>query len=256
MRALPLVAGRRCRSAADYSPTAVVGVYRRANAANVIRILDTAMPAVVKLWALDSIEPRLARSTLGTGPGPRSTLLNRLVASLSDEFAGVVVILDDDVAFTTGTLECAVHVAREAGFGLAQPAHDAASFRSHPLTEARPLCIARTTTFVEIGPVVIVAPEWRHRIFPIPHPDGMGIGLDAEWSELSDEGCRLGIIDAIRVRHLVPPGSAYDMTGELASFRRTVDTKGGYDQALRTVSTWWCWQRRPPWQRRVPPTSI
>jgi hypothetical protein len=162
------------------------------------------------------------------------------------------VILDDDVAFTTGTLRCAVRAAREAGFGLAQPAHDAASFRSHPLTEARALSIARTTTFVEIGPVVIVAPEWRHRIFPMPNPDEMGIGLDAEWSELSGEGCRLGIIDAIRVRHLAPPGSAYDMTDQLASFRRAVDSKGGYDQALRTLSTWWCWQHQPPWQRRQP----
>ena len=42
----------------------------------------------------------------------------------------------------------------------------------------------------------------------------MGWGLELEWHELYREGCALGIVDAVRVRHEGERGEGYDFRTE------------------------------------------
>jgi hypothetical protein len=201
----------------------------------------------VLLWALDDLDPQLAEHTIGQGRGTRLALLNRLYAHLQDDFTGWIVLADDDVVLSMGTLEQAVAVASRAGFGVCQPAHDAASRRSHRVNEAHALSIARLTTFVEVGPMVCVAPHWRRRIFPMPERYSMGPGLEIEWMGLRDEGCLLGVVDAVRMSHQGMPGSEYDLDESSAKFRAEMLVRGGRRKALRTTATWRVWRKRPPW---------
>ena len=69
---------------------------------------------------------------------------------------------------------------------------------SHGITRAQPRSRARLTTFVESGPLVAIAPEWVDRVTAAPAWRGMGWGLELDWIDLQAEGCRLGIVDAVR----------------------------------------------------------
>jgi hypothetical protein len=201
----------------------------------------------VRLWALDRSHPDLERWTLDEGPGLRLALLNRLYATLPASFAGYVVLSDDDYLFSRGSLQTALSVALAAGLDLAGAAQDHRSAISHRITLGRLLSLARLTTFVEIGPLVIVAPAWRRRILPLPEEYGMGTGLDAVWPELREEGCRLGLLDGVLIRHLQPPSKSYDASQGLELFHSLVALRGGYHTSLRTISTWRPWQSAPPW---------
>jgi hypothetical protein len=226
-------------------PIAVLCVYRYANAAHVMEVCRQAgAGAVIRLWALDETHPDLASWTVGSGPGHRSPLLNALYAGLPSRFDGYVLLSDDDYCFTRGGLRTFVAVAAAAGFGLAQPAHNRMSRISHWVTAGRRLTIARATTFVEVGPLVAVSPAWRHRVLPLAD-DGMGWGLDLMWSDLRQEGCGLGVVDACLINHLhtVVGSAGYDVDAERPRMEPFYEERGGYHTALRTLSTWWPWRR-------------
>ncbi|MEY2449870.1 MAG: hypothetical protein QOH79_3346 [Acidimicrobiaceae bacterium] len=231
------------------SPTAAgLLVYRHRNAALVAGIRASGPPDMVwRLWALDEIHPELETWTVGQGPGRRSPLLNKLYASLPATFDGHVVLSDDDYVFTRGELANLLAVAAGADLGLAQPAHDRLSQWSHWLTAGRRLSLLRLTTFVEIGPVVVVSPSWRHRVLPLAD-DGMGWGLDLRWQSLRQEGCRLGIVDSCLIRHLHPVegNASYDVVALRDEMEEFYEARGGYLNALQTLATWRPWQRRLP----------
>ena len=75
----------------------------------------------------------------------------------------------------------------------------------------------------------------------------MGPGLEIKWMRLHDDGCRLGVIDAVRMSHQGTPGSEYDLEQGSAPFRAEMLTHGGHRAALRTEATWRVWRSRPPW---------
>ena len=71
---------------------------------------------------------------------------------------GWLVVADDDLVFTRGSLVSLLDVCRRAGFDLAQPARSDDNRMhefnvAHEITRARNLSRARLTTFVEIGPL-------------------------------------------------------------------------------------------------------
>jgi hypothetical protein len=159
------------------------------------------------------------------------------------------VLSDDDIAFTRGDVVGLLDLASRAGLGLAQPAHAPGSEVSHGITRARPRSRARLTTFVESGPLVVIAPDWTGRVLPLPRARGMGWGVELDWIDLAAEGCRLGIVDAVLVRHLGKVGATYDDAAIRARMREELAARGveEWGPLQTTLATWRPWQRRPSW---------
>jgi hypothetical protein len=226
-------------------------VYRRRNAGVVEELLAPALAAgwTVGLWALDELGPSLEAHTAGHGTGTKFELVNRLLTERPPSADGYIVVADDDAVFTRGDLTAFVDLAEAAGLGLAQPAHVYRSNISHRLTWRRPLSRARLTTFVEIGPIFAVSERWRDRVMPFPAGIGMGWGLELDWMDLQEDGCRLGIVDATPIRHLSPFAAAYAPDEEIAKLTRLLEERGapGWRGLRRTLATWRPWRRRPPW---------
>jgi hypothetical protein len=187
----------------------LVCVYRHRNRDTVAGLVAEAEAARadVYLWALDEVPEDLVQYTVGTGPGERLELLNRLLEGA--RASGAVVVCDDDVSFSRGGLRRLLELTWVLGLDLAQPAHARGSHHSHRVTRVRPGALARLTRFVEVGPLVVVAPRARKRVLPFPVDYGMGWGLDVVWSDLVEEGFRLGIVDEVRIMHHGAVGVAY-----------------------------------------------
>jgi hypothetical protein len=226
-------------------------VYRAKNARVVARLARSARRAdvEVRLWALDSIAGPLASSTVGSGPGTKFSLVNRLLAAGPVAEDAYVVVSDDDVwlPFGLGTF---LRLVRRAGFDLAQPAHTRHfSNLSHAVTLRAPRSVARVTEFVVIGPVYVVSPAWRSSVLPFPDDVGLGWGLEADWYGLHRRGARLGIVDATPMRHLAPVAASYEQGAERSRMaeRLAAAGLGGLHEVQRTLATWRPWQRMPPW---------
>jgi hypothetical protein len=221
---------------------AIVGVYREANAPVVERLLEPALAAgwSTAWWALDRTAGSLASVTAGEGTGEKLPLLNRLLER-HGPVDGPLLLSDDDIAFERGDVVDLVDLSERAGLALAQPAHAAGSEVSHGITRARPRSRARLTTFVEIAAGAV------SRVTPLPESRGMGWGLELDWIDL---GLPLGIVDAVRVRHLGKVSGTYDDTELRARMRAELAERGVDDWATlqRTLAVWRPWQRSPPWR--------
>ncbi len=244
---------RVSRSPRDAPSAGVVGVYRVANAEHVLRIVESARSARWQSawWALDHIHPALRDVTVGTGPGLKLPLLNRALAALG-EVREWTLLADDDVRFLEGDVLELVRMSQQAAVDLAQPARQPGTSRSHAITTAVPWSRARLTTFIESGPLVAVGPRFRERILPLPEGRGMGWGLELDWLELHRDGCRLGIIDAVRVEHVGDVGHAYDVRAEHERLQAELAAKGypDWEGVRTTLAVWRPWRRRPPWAER------
>lgn len=233
---------------------AVYGVYRARHEREMTALLRPARRHRwdVALWALDEPVSSLERVTYGSGPGTKFDLLNELLRLRPPRDGAYVVVTDDDFVFTRGGLPDLLRLVRRAGFGLAQPAHDEGSLASHKINRVRAGSVARLTTFVEIGPVFVVAPEWRDAVLPFPDDVGMGWGIELDWSRLTERGARLGIVDAVRLRHLVKPGTGYDAEAALAEMYERWAAHGvtQWSDVQRELAVWTEGARRPPWDVR------
>jgi len=229
----------------------LVGVYRSRNAQRVRRIVEPALARgwTVAWWALEDTPPELEPVTVGSGEGARLELLNRTLEHARGA-GGWIVASDDDVAFVRGDVVRLVALAGRAGLDLAQPARADAGV-DHGITSYRRLSRVRRTSFVEIGPVLAVGPRGRDRVLPFPAARGMGWGLELEWLELFREGCELGIVDAVRVRHEGGRGEEYDDAGEIERVHAELESLGyrSWSDVQVTLGTWRPWQRSPTWAR-------
>ncbi|MFA5882546.1 MAG: glycosyltransferase [Acidimicrobiia bacterium] len=232
----------------------VLCIYRARNAALVAALVDEAASRGwdARLWALDASEPTLAEWTVGAGSGAKFPLLNGLLHEIDLDGYDWVVVADDDFAFDHGSLADVLAVAEAAGLDLVQPAHTERSYRDNEIGVRRPLSVARRTTFVEIGPVFAVRRPWSGQVLPFPADHTMGWGLELEWFDLERRGARLGIVDAVPLRHLHPVGRGYAKQDELDRLRARLRERGFESLAdvQRTVGTWRPWQPRPPWSGR------
>jgi hypothetical protein len=192
----------------------------RARNSDVVRGVLAGLPksAAVRLWSLDDVPADLAPMTSGVGRGTRFELLNRLVAEIPPSArSDALVLCDDDVRFLVGDVERLVGLGNRLGFDLFQPAHSHESFASYPAVRKRRLLVARTTRWVEQGPLLVLSPRGQELVLPFPADVGMGWGVDVRWARLArEQGLTLGIVDAVVVEHLVPPASGYDTTEESA----------------------------------------
>lgn len=204
-----------------------VCIYRRRNAST-LRALLADLPAgtAARLWALDEPVPELASLTIGSGPGGRLELLNRIVATLPPG-ADHLVLADDDVELVNGDIERLLRVGAAAGFDLYQPAHAPRSANAFAFARRRPLLLARESRFVEQGPVVVMSRHAQDVLLPLPGELGMGWGVEVRWSRLAQQhGLRLGIVDAVGLRHHQGGAHPYDTGKELAQLEREVAAAG------------------------------
>jgi hypothetical protein len=87
---------------------------------------------------------------------------------------------------------------------LAQPAQTLMSHAAWRVTRRRGSYV-RETRFVEIGPVTAFRADAARELTPFPDLR-YGWGLDLHWAALARErGWRLGIVDAVPVRHEQSP---------------------------------------------------
>jgi Glycosyltransferase like family 2 len=149
-------------------------------------------------------EPTLADRTAlgGLAGGGKFENLNRLLAAAPplDGFDWLVVS-DDDVELAPRFLDHALALCERLGLDIAQPAQTMRSHAAWRVTRRRPFSLARRTDYVEIGPVTIFSRRAAAELTPFP-PLRFGWGLDNHWGALARErGWRLGILDALPVRH-------------------------------------------------------
>ena len=234
---------------------AIVGIYRHDNAHHVNRLLEPALADgwQTAWWALDATHPDLDGVTVGEGPGLKLPLLNQTLSRLGPAEPWTVVS-DDDLSFRKGDVVRFVRLCQRAGFDLAQPARARGTESGgHPITTKFRVSRARTTTFIESGPLFAVGPRCRDRIFPFPGERGLGWGVEIDWYGLAVAGCRLGIVDGVTMQHLGE--RAYDDTEMLRSMLEELDARGHPQWAgmRNTLEVWRPWQPRAPWLRRGTP---
>lgn len=230
----------------------IVGIYRRRNAPYVLSLLEPALAQgwVTGWWALDETHPDLRTVTLGEGPGLKLPLLNETWHRLGSP-AGWTVFSDDDLRFRSGDVVEFIRRCARAGFDLAQPARARGTQLSHGITIAPRFSRARLTTFVESGPLFAVGPRCRARILPLPEERGMGWGVEIDWHDLAQDGCKLGIVDATAIEHLGSVGKEYEANEIKARMFAELHERGHPEWAgmRETLATWFLWQVKPPWTR-------
>jgi hypothetical protein len=110
-------------------------------------------------------------------------------------------VVDDDVALPPRFLDRFVGLCERFGLAMAQPAQSRSSHAAWTVTRRRGGVLLRESRFVEIGPVTAFRRDAAAELIPFP-PLRFGWGLDAHWAAVAEQrGWRLGIADALAVRH-------------------------------------------------------
>jgi Glycosyltransferase like family 2 len=154
------------------------------------------------LGAVGEPDPALATDTVASGlDGGKFENLNRLLAAAPAHGHDWLVVVDDDVELAPRFLDRCVAVCERLELDIAQPAQTQRSHAAWRVTRRRPLALARRTDYVEIGPVTLFSRRAADELTPFP-PLRFGWGLDNHWAALARErGWRLGVVDALPVRH-------------------------------------------------------
>ena len=152
-------------------------------------------------------DPALASHTALAGlQGGKFENLNRLIAT-ADPDADRVLVVDDDIRLPHRFLDRFLAVCERLALDLAQPAQSRRSHAAWRVTRRRP-GLARLTRFVEIGPLTAFSHRAAEELLPFPELR-FGWGLDSHWGALARErGWRLGVVDALAVRHEASPVAA------------------------------------------------
>jgi len=175
----------------------------------------------VALGSMGPAAPALASETTLTDlHGGKFANLNRVAETAGPLAADWVLILDDDIAVGRHFLDRLLVVSERFRLTLAQPALSRASYGWWNVNRRRP-ALARETRFVEIGPALLMHRDAYKALAPFPE-EGMGWGLCLHWAAVAErEGWRLGVIDAVPVRHESRRvASAVDVTAARAAAER------------------------------------
>jgi hypothetical protein len=154
-----------------------------------------------------------------------------------------VLAVDDDVELPRAFLDCFVFLAERFALRMAQPAH---RFRSHAawrVTRRRLGSAVRETRFIEIGPVTALHRDTFGALLPFPAVE-MGWGLDAHWAAIARaHGWRVGVVDALPIRHLIPIAVEYPSQRAVAEAEAFLATRPYVrrDEAQRTLVTHRSW---------------
>jgi hypothetical protein len=132
-----------------------------------------------------------------------------------------LLVMDDDVDLPPRFLDRFIALAEHFDLALAQPAQTLMSHAAWRVTRRRPSSLVRETRFVEIGPVTGFRKDAAEAFTPFPDLK-YGWGLDLHWSAIAAErGWRLGVIDALPVKHeSAPVATAYRHADAIEEARR------------------------------------
>jgi hypothetical protein len=127
--------------------------------------------------------------------------LNLLLAQADPAEHDWLLVVDDDVVLPARFVDRLLGLCERLELALAQPAQTLASHAAWPVAKRHAGALARETGFVEIGPVTALRADVAAVLTPFP---GLrfGWGLDLHWAAVARErGWRLGVLDALPVRH-------------------------------------------------------
>ena len=146
--------------------------------------------------------------------------LNAVLAGREPAARDWLVVVDDDVLLPRRFLDRFIAICEALDFALAQPAQTWRSHAAWRITRRRGGSVARETRYVEIGPVTAFRVDATAALFPFP-PLRYGWGLDVHWAALArDRGWKLGVVDALPVRHdRAPVAAGYSHEGAVAEAR-------------------------------------
>ena len=137
-----------------------------------------------------------------------------------------LIITDDDIDLPADFLDTYISIAEEANLAISQPAHRFRSYASYPMTRRRFGSLARSTRFVEIGPLTMLRSDTFATLIPFPDTRWCW-GLDVVWSELAQRsGWTMGIVDGAPVGHLKPIAASYDSSEAVAEGRALLQRFG------------------------------
>jgi hypothetical protein len=148
-----------------------------------------------------------------------------------------LVIVDDDVTLPRGFLDGFIALCERFELDLAQPAQTLASHAAWRFARRRPWSVLRETNFVEIGPVSAFSRRAAAELLPFPDLR-FGWGLDSHWAALAAaNGWRLGIVDALPVRHETRPVASGYPTDEATEEARVFLSTRPYVKAAEAGRT-------------------
>ena len=175
--------------------------------------------------ALESSRHRV-RHRFGSTADFHGGKFENLNALIGDAAADWLLIVDDDVVLPSRFLDRMIALGEAFGLALAQPAQSLASHAAWQVTRRRPRSLLRETRFVEIGPVTVFRRDAAHELLPFPRLR-YGWGLDLAWAATAlERGWRLGIADALAVRHeSATVGSAYSPDAAIEEARVFLSTR-------------------------------
>jgi hypothetical protein len=238
-------AGRAARAASgEPRRVLVAGIYGD-DAGRVSRALDelrrTDHDVEFVIGARAEAAPRLRDVTAATHlPGGKFQNLNSILADRDPASYDWFLVIDDDVLLPRRFLDRFIAICEALDFGLAQPAQTWRSHAAWQITRRRGGLVARETRFVEVGPVTAFRADVTAELFPFP-PLRFGWGLDVHWSALAEQrGWRLGVVDALPVRHdLTPVATAYSHADAVQDAREFLRDRPYVpaDRAQRTLAT-------------------
>jgi hypothetical protein len=226
MRLVPPRLARAARMAAS-GKVLVLGIYSGDFASLLERAVDelssSGRDLRFVLGALDSTAPGLAAHTVASGLRGRGKFenLNALLERASWREADWIVVIDDDVELPRSFLDRMLFCAERLKLQLAQPALRRTSHAAWAVCRRERGTIARRTRLVEIGPLTVFHRSVATELLPFPALR-MGWGLDLHWGALARErGWRLGVVDAVPVRHEArATASSYDRSEAVEELRR------------------------------------
>ena len=250
--------GRRLDGLARCTPVReilVLSIYRPGSPAihSAVRELGRSRHSVrITLGSTGERRGELGDLTLATElQGGKFQNLNALLPLAGGE-ADWTLVVDDDVDLPAGFLDRFIGLCEAFGLALAQPAQTQMSHAAWPVTRRRGGSLLRETRFVEIGPVTAFSREAADALMPFPDLR-YGWGLDSHWAAVAAQrGWRLGIADAVAVRHeRAPVATAYPHEEAVAEARRFL-AKRPYVPLVRAAETVTTHRRIPlPARRQV-----
>lgn len=148
------------------------------------------------------------------------------MAGTSLDDADWLIVTDDDVGLPKNFTDRYIAAASLTDLVVSQPAHRFLSYATYQITRRRLGHLVRQSGFVEIGPLTVIRKEAFAALLPFP-PSRWAYGIDVLWADICRRhGWRMGIVDAVSIRHLKPVGGSYNMDEAIAEGRALLERSG------------------------------